>query len=197
MNLGRLLLIMAAISVGIVEARNVPEKASGVAVDPPLRGLSFEERLSAIHDEWMGTAWSFHGVSQTPRHGSIACGYFVTTTLIQAGMEIDRVRLAQAPSERMIIEIVDSATIRRFRHASVEDFLNGVKAQGNGYYLVGLDFHTGFLRVLPCGNVVFIHSAPGRGVVAEAPGDAPELADSQYRVTGKLTNPSPPKSPPE
>ena len=149
---------------------------------------AFADKLAVIHEEWMGTAWTFSGTSQTPKQGSIACGYFVTTTLQQAGIELDRVRLAQAASEQMILAITAPDTVRRFSDTSLEGFLKSVRSQGEGYYIVGLDNHTGFLQVHADGNIDFIHSGPGRGVVREKPADAPELAHSRYRVTGKIAN---------
>lgn len=146
----------------------------------------FDVVLAGIHEEWMGTAWTFSGTSQTPGQGSIACGYFVTTTLEQAGVELERVRLAQAASETMILGTTESESVRRYRDAPLDAFLEGVRSQGEGYYIVGLDNHTGFLKVESTGEVAFVHSGPGRGVVSENPADSPELARSRYRVTGKL-----------
>lgn len=147
---------------------------------------AFTLKLAAIHEKWTGTPWTFSGTSQTPKEGSIACGYFVTTTLEQAGVELDRIRLAQAASETMILAIAPGESVKRFSDTSLEGFLSSVKSQGEGYYIVGLDNHTGFLRVDSDGGIKFIHSGPGRGVVVENPGDAPELAQSRYRVTGKV-----------
>ena len=153
---------------------------------------AFDARLAAIHDEWLGTEWAFSGTTRTPRGGAIACGYFVTTTLQQAGVELDRVRLAQAASETMIVELAKPETVRRFSDAPLDAFLASVRRQGEGYYIVGLDDHTGFLRVAEDGVITFVHSGPGKGVVIEAPGDAPKLANSRYRVTGKIGPPAPP-----
>ena len=166
-----------------------PDEPHAAPVEIPLRSpeeRAFDARLEEIHRDWMGTAWTFHGTSQTPRQGSIACGYFVTTTLEQAGVELERVRLAQAASETMILALAESGTIRRYSDASLDTFLERLRSQGEGYYLVGLDNHTGFLKVAPDGEIAFIHSGPGRGVVEESPAEAPELALSRYRVTGKL-----------
>ena len=147
---------------------------------------SLASRLADIHEEWMGTAWAFSGTSQTPRKGAIACGYFVTTTLKQAGVKLDRVRLAQAASETMILALTDQKSIRRYRNVSLDSFLNGIRSQGQGYYIVGLDYHTGFLKVESNGSITFVHSGPGRGVVKQKPSEAPELSKSRYRVTGKI-----------
>ncbi len=173
-------------------AKRPESKAQPTAISIPQQSpddRAFDTKLSAIHKSWMGTPWTFTGISQTPRQGSIACGYFVTTTLQQAGVTLERVRLAQAASETMILATTDPASIRRYSDASLETFLEKTRRQGEGYYIVGLDNHTGFLKVTPDGDITFIHSAPGRGVVEEAPAAAPELANSRYRVTGKVVQP--------
>ena len=148
-----------------------------------------DNALEQIHRKWVGTPWAYSGTTQVPRQGSIACGYFVTTTLRAAGKDIDRVRLAQAASEKMILKVTPLESIRRYRDRPLAEVLDGLRAQGEGYYIVGLDSHTGFLKVDRSGAVVFIHSAPGRGVAFEEPAKAPELARSRYRVTGKLVWP--------
>src|SRR5690242_12719359 len=37
--------------------------------------------IDVVLPRWDGTEWAFNGTSRTPRSGSIACGYFVSTTL--------------------------------------------------------------------------------------------------------------------
>ena len=44
---------------------------------------------------WYGTPWDFNGTSEVPQQGKIACGYFVSTILRDAGWKVERVRLAQ------------------------------------------------------------------------------------------------------
>lgn len=134
----------------------------------------------------MGTKWDYSGVTRIPRQGAIACGYFVTTTLEQAGVKLERVRLAQVASEQMILALTKPASVKRYRNVTLDAFLTSVRQQGEGYYIVGLDNHTGFLKVSGKGEIKFIHSGPGRGVVKEQPEDAPELVSSRYRVTGKI-----------
>lgn len=165
------------------------ENSAGIPQRSP-EERAFDKKLLALHEAWMGTPWTFSGTSRTPRQGSIACGYFVTTTLEQAGVELDRVQLAQAASEKMIRALTEPKSIRRYSDASLAKFLESVRLQGEGYYIVGLDHHTGFLKVEPDGTIAFIHSGPGRGVVRESPADAPELANSRYRVTGKILKPA-------
>src|SRR6478609_6492850 len=44
--------------------------------------------VNDIIPEWYGTKWSFDGYTEVPKSGSIACGYFVSTTLRDMGMNI-------------------------------------------------------------------------------------------------------------
>src|ERR1700741_5295000 len=48
---------------------------------------------------WYGTPWGFYGTTEEPGQGTIACGYFVTTVLRDAGCSLQRIKLAQYPSE--------------------------------------------------------------------------------------------------
>lgn len=137
---------------------------------------------------WYGTDWAFHGTTQVPGEGSIACGYFVTTVLRDAGVRIDRTKLAQCASEEMIKTLVPEKNIKRFSNISIDEFEKAVKKWGDGAYVVGLDNHTGFII---CSNqrVRFVHSGGGYPlrVISQEPSEANLLAQSKYRVLAKLT----------
>ena len=122
---------------------------------------------------WLGTTWNFNGTTQVPGEGSIACGYFVTTLLRDAGVKLERVKLAQMASED---------------NTGINDFVSSVKKQGYGLYVVGLDLHTGFVLCDSASDVYFIHSSgiPPYCVVKEAGLTSPLLINSAYRVLGKL-----------
>ena len=55
--------------------------------------------IKKIVPYWYGTKWDFNGTSRIPGQGSIAYGYFVTTILEDAGINLSRNRLAQCASE--------------------------------------------------------------------------------------------------
>jgi hypothetical protein len=65
--------------------------------------------------QWYGTPWDFNGITQEPRQGQIACGYFVTTVLRDAGFTLNRIRLAQSPSSEIIKAVADKNSIRKAR----------------------------------------------------------------------------------
>ena len=136
---------------------------------------------------WFGTTWDFYGTSQTPGSGEIACGYFVSTVLRDAGFSVQRIKLAQQASEKIVTTLSQPADIRRLRNPSREEVLEAVRAMGDGMYVVGLDFHVGFL-VKDGKRLDFCHSSyvdPPLGVVCQDAGTDPGLA-SDYYVLGRI-----------
>ncbi len=139
---------------------------------------------------WLGTDYDFYGTSTTPGDGKIACGYFVTIILKHLQIDIDRARLSQLPSEDMIKEFATSdKIIRQSNHQSIENLRNALVKNGGGLYCIGLDTHTGLVRVK--GNDIrFIH-ASGRYpwcVVSEKIEKSKTLRESKYKVFARLDN---------
>jgi hypothetical protein len=137
---------------------------------------------------WYGTPYGFNGATALPGAGSISCGHFVTTVLRDAGLKLDRIGLAQEPSELIIQSLVAEESIRRYSHLSGEEFLKAIKTLPPGLFVLGLDKHVGFLDIGPAG-VFFIHStllAP-YSVVREPASSSHSLMTSAYRVLGSLS----------
>jgi hypothetical protein len=152
------------------------------------RAFLMTQLTKEIFPSWYGTYWDFNGTTTKPKEGHIACGYFVTTTLQDAGFDIPRVKWAQAASEQMILSA--TSEVKRFSGKKMEEVAKWLLAQEDALYIVGLDNHTGF--VLKQGvQLKFIHSSPvnnNGGVASEnATGNNP-LSVSGYRVFGKLLN---------
>ena len=151
-----------------------------------------ETVIRAIYTEilpnWYGTGWDFNGTTEIPQQGKIACGYFVTTVLRDAGWRVPRARLAQQASENIIMSLTGEPYIKRFRHVAIGDFVKTVQEWGPGIYVVGLDIHTGFI-VNSGAEVYFVHSSYAEpfAVVKEKAVDSKILQASQYRVLGKIS----------
>ena len=146
--------------------------------------------LEAVRDElvpyWLGTPWAFYGTTQTPGEGTIACGYFVSTVLAHAGLEVERVFMAQQASEYIVKTFSPESDLRRFRRATAEQVVDWVLAQDDGLYIVGLDHHVGML-VHREATVEFCHSAytaPG-AVTCSDPRTDPGFV-SHYRIVGPV-----------
>jgi hypothetical protein len=143
---------------------------------------------SSIAPFWLGTPWDFNGTTEIPGAGTIACGYFVTTILRDAGLNLERVLLAQQPSETIILSLVKSGSVRRFSDAPIDDFIRSVEEWDHGLYMVGLDIHVGFV-VHDDDGTFFIHSSYREPlcVVRENAEESMILRSSRYRVLGNLT----------
>lgn len=141
-----------------------------------------------IFPYWYGTKWDFNGTTRIPQQGSIACGYFVTTTLQHAGVKINRVKMAQCASEEMIRSLVSKNNIHHLSGISLREFEIKLKSYGNGLYVIGLDNHTGYVLLSEKGNF-FIHASgwfPFK-VVRDKLSESKVIARSAYRVVGKLS----------
>jgi hypothetical protein len=137
---------------------------------------------------WMGTTWDFNGVSQKPGGGAIACGYFVSTILRDAGYKVERAKLGQQASQIIIKTMTTDDQIKITSNSSMENMVQVFKNRGDGLYIVGLDSHTGFVTVKG-DTITFVHSnyyTPPRAVSAEPLQGRNPFADSKYRVIGKL-----------
>jgi hypothetical protein len=113
----------------------------------------------------------------------------VTTVLRDAGLRLERVHLAEIRSEDMIRSLVPDGDIVRLIHATAPEFIAAVRQKGDGVYLVGLDFHTGFI-VLDGDRADFCHSSfvkEQHAVLCEPAARSRAFA-SAYRVAGRLAN---------
>ena len=164
----------------------VKTKREALSTKPQARATLLHD---LIHNDmvsyWDTTTWDFNGVSRIAGEGEIACGYFVTTILQDLGFEIDRIRLSQAVSATMIRELTKNIIILH----SVDDVIAYIKTQPSpAIYIVGLDFHTGFISSNADG-IFFIHSnyINREGVVKELAANSAALAQSNYFMLGNLT----------
>ena len=91
---------------------------------------------------WIGTPWDFNGISEEPGKGEIACGYFVSTTLKHAGFHLNRYRLAQQGATTICKAL--SPELQRFQGLdALQSYLEA--QEGDRIYVVGLDYHVGFI----------------------------------------------------
>lgn len=183
-RVARLAARRTALAARYRQARTAAQKA---AVLQQARQLLVASLDTVIWPAWYGTPWAFYGTTQQPQKDSIACGYFVTTTLRDAGLRLDRVALAKTTSEKLIQNLTDEAHIRRYRLVPPARFVQQMQQLGDGLYIVGLDFHVGFLRVRQ-GQVRFIHSTYlGEGQVVNEEAATSAALRSKYRVVGCIS----------
>jgi len=136
---------------------------------------------------WYGTIWDFNGHTTTPRQGEIACGYFITTTVKDMGIDIPRISLAQKPASDIIKRLCLPTSIKTYTNLEkLQAYLN--KADNNEVFILGLDYHVGF--VLKRDNQhYFIHSNyTGNGVVEKQILTESPVIHSNFLMIGNLSN---------
>lgn len=154
-----------------------------------LKAAFVKQITQKVFPYWYGTKWDFNGTTEMPQEGSIACGYFVATTLRDMGVPINRVKMAQCASEEMIRSLASKEQVHYISNTSLKNFEKKLLTYGNGLYIIGLDNHTGFIFIN--GNEhYFIHSTgwfPFK-VVKDIISESSVLAKSKYRVVGKISD---------
>lgn len=158
-----------------------------IAAEEDARVL-LETTLPAMMRCWLGTPWDFNGTADGPGLKPVACGYFVSTVLKDAGFQVDRYKLAQQPSSRILTSFVSKDDCRLLVDIPYERFTGAVEAMEPGIYLVGLDTHVAFLVVEEKG-FRFIHSSGADPwcVVEEGREQAEVLKRSRWRMMANLT----------
>ena len=126
-------------------------------VSPDSVGKAFTNcLLEEIIPYWYGTPWTFTGHTEIPGQGDIACGYFVSTTLLHTGLKLNRYRLAQqGPADEALMLCLDD-TVRVVRCDDAAKALDHWRAGlRDGLYFIGLGAsHVGYL--LKRGNGLFL-----------------------------------------
>ncbi len=172
----------------VLEAKHKNEAAWNKLSKQQKEKLFTNAAVTTIIPNWIGTPWDFNGTTQTPQKGTIACGYFVTTVLRDAGLNIARIKLAQCASEQMVVSLIQSKYIHRFSNVTIDDFIQAIQQQGYGLYIVGLDNHVGFIYN-DSKDIYFIHSTfvGTRNVQKEKAAASWVLRQSKYKVLGKIS----------
>ena len=142
-----------------------------------------------LYNEWKNTPWDYNGTTVKPRQGSIACGFFVVTILQDMGLKVNRTNLSVCPSSQMMKSLVPLQQLKNISYLSYSSFNEKLKEYGSGVYIIGLDFHTGFI-VNDGKENWFIHSNYiGRaGVTKETVLNSDALKSSKTRWVVSLTD---------
>lgn len=135
-----------------------------------LSGLFSDLLTKHIIPHWLSTPWSFEGHTAVPREGTIACGYFVSTTLRDMGFNLNRYTFAQQlpvneaktlSMGKVLIEINNPSTAERIQQLQTH--------LQEGIYFIGFDqSHVGYIHKKN-GELFVIHSnyINAEGVVNE------------------------------
>lgn len=143
--------------------------------------------VDSIFNYWYGTTWDFNGHTKTPRNGEIACGYFITTTMKDVGINLNRIKLAQQASSEIIKKLCKTETIKTYSNLEkLKIYLSEIK--NNEILILGLDYHVGFV-VKRDGKNYFIHSnyIAREGVIKEILENSLAIKNSNIYMIGNVT----------
>lgn len=115
--------------------------------------------LNRIIPYWENTTWSFEGHTSEPTIGEIACGYFVSTTLEDVGLSINRYKLAQQSPINEAKSLALKSDVIEINEGSKEKNIVQIdKVLREGIYFIGFDqSHVGYI-LKEKGNLYLIHS---------------------------------------
>ncbi len=148
------------------------------------------QRIDSLHRAWLGTRWGL-GMPQTTRsqQGKVNCGLFVALILRYAGFNFNIWTFNRQAAVHAIKSMAPRKQRRYFSRVKMKRFLAEVKKMGPGLFLIGLDFHIGFLRQDERG-LRFIHASYIDKVVVDEPAkEAIPIVTSKNRVVGKILQP--------
>lgn len=136
---------------------------------------------------WYDTPWDFNGITQKPGEGEIACGYFVTTTLLHSGFKLERVKLAQQAASIIIQTLCNKETIKTFTNGNLKGLKNHLEKSKNGIYIIGLDNHVGFIHKNDT-SIVMIHADYINDKVSrERLSDCRAIINSKFHMIGNFS----------
>lgn len=103
--------------------------------------------VDKIIPHWYETNWTFDGHTSIPRNGSIACGYFVSTTLKDMGFTINKYKLAQQlPINEAYSLVIDQKVLKIDFSSNLVCQKQLYKQLEGGIYFIGFDKnHVGYI----------------------------------------------------
>ena len=115
--------------------------------------------VDKIIPHWYGTPWSFGGHTAIPNQGKIACGYFISTTLRDMGINLNRYTLAQKSPIDEAKMISCGSVINKVVQDTPEKAFEEIDClTKEGLYFIGFDEgHVGYLLKRE-GELFLIHS---------------------------------------
>jgi hypothetical protein len=163
----------------------IKSKKSAVVRVQQASQLLYKNLSDSVFPAWYGTKWDFNGITNVPKEGLIACGYFVSTTLKHVGFNLNRYKMAQQAASVIINKTCGKSYVKTYRNS--DTLIKRLSKKPDGLYVLGLDYHVGFLLVEK-GNVFFVHADFINGKVVREPASTSEAFNSSgLYVLGQLT----------
>lgn len=129
-----------------IEIQRSQIKANDIKIDS-VRKLFTTSLLHNIIPFWEGTKWSFEGHTSEPQTATIACGYFVSTTLQDIGLNLNRYKFAQqSPIDEANILALNSEVKEFSEESPANNILKIKNYLKEGIHFIGFDEnHVGYI----------------------------------------------------
>ncbi|MFX0556962.1 hypothetical protein ACOCEA_09190 [Maribacter sp. CXY002] len=146
-------------SIGLLRKRLGEEHRQGQISIDSIKSAFTNHLVNRIIPHWYGTPWSFGGHTAIPNQGEIACGYFISTTLRDMGIKLNRYKLAQKSPLDEAKAISCGSPIYSIIQESPEKAIAEIdNLTKEGLHFIGFDTgHVGFL-LKQKGELFLIHS---------------------------------------
>ena len=111
-------------------------------------GKIFENWLvGQIIPFWEGTDWSFEGHTSILKSGTIACGYFVSTTLQDLGLNLSKYKLAQQSPINEARSLALTTEVKEFSGQAKSELILAISQYlTEGIHFIGFDeSHVGYI----------------------------------------------------
>ncbi|UWX56491.1 hypothetical protein NYZ99_10050 [Maribacter litopenaei] len=133
-------------------------RSGNISLDQVKEAFTYQ-LVNEIIPHWYGTPWSFGGHTTVPNQGKIACGYFISTTLNDMGINLNRFRLAQkSPLDEARMISCGAEIIKVVQEDSEKAWKEIDVLTSDGLYFIGFDKgHVGYLLKRE-GELFLIHS---------------------------------------
>ena len=172
----------------VLQYRKASSSEQKAAVEHDARVI-LEMVLPEMMRCWRGTGYDFNGIAERPGKGKIACGYYVSTLIRDAGFKVNRYKLAQQPSANILHTFTKEENCQLRVGEKYDTYADWLEGMEPGIYLMGLDTHVGFVVLERSGDMKFLHSSGinKAGVVEEARDQAAAIKWSNWRMLGRFT----------
>lgn len=129
-----------------IEIQRSQLKSNKLKIDS-IGKLFKESLLNKIIPFWEGTEWSFEGHTSEPKSGKIACGYFVSTTLQDIGLNLNRYKFAQQNPINEAKSLALNTEVKEISEELTSDNISAIKNYlKEGIHFIGFnESHVGYI----------------------------------------------------
>jgi hypothetical protein len=168
---------------------NTPDLSKKNSIIDSASNYILEEVVNKLIPHWYKMKWDISGYSEIPQNGFVGCSYFVSNVLKHAGFTLNRYKVAQSYPWGIAKTFQLNDSISYLQNLGIDELTEYIKKKfTDGLYILGLNYHGGFLLIRSKQNY-FIHSSfiEPKEVVIEHLTESEAVKMSTVHVIGQIT----------